>query len=989
MKNIIRKVLSVGLAAALLAQSAAFASEALGHDLAATEALLSEGTELASGTFWSDSHTDLRRENYVAYTPGERVTPVVFYGDSSRALTTVPAAAKALEEGGKRVVAGINGDYYDTANGLPIGSTMVNGELRNISGDPYYAVGFHADGTAVIGDPKLSVTATVNGGSGFPVFAFNYIRHSDFGIFLYDHRFNAQGTAGLTEPGVDVLCSVESGALTIGGQLALRVDEVLPEASGTAIPAGKFLLTANLGAGEGYTAPLLALQSGDSVVLSVSSGTGDPAWNSVVNLLGAPELLVSGGAVAGGLPAGSAPRTAIGQRPDGTLLLYTIDGRRAGYSIGATLTAVAMRLVELGCVTAVALDGGGSTALAATLPDETAARLINTPSENSPRAVSNHLFLVADNTPSGSADHVYLSAAADKALPGAKVALSSALIDTNYIPMDTPVSLRTDRGSVADGVLTVPDSAGTVTVTAEAEGLSAETTVEAALPERISVQRGGTEISSVTIAPGKSVSLTAQGITNHLPLAGGNDCFRWEYEGTGVTLSDGGSTLTAGKDAAAGTLTVSLGEEMSVSLPVTVAVVPLRTLNDFEGPFDDYTTDPEEEAAQLTLSRVTGSANVRFGKAAAKLDYRIEEGASAAIPVDWAVPAEYNCVELWACGDGGHSLLSLETDAGESVAAGLSHTGWGALALKLPDGARRITGLRLAAQEACEGTVLLDQLVLAYDYIVDTAAPEVSLTFDPETGVLSGRAFDAVDGATIPAPALRYDGAALDFSFDSRTGALSAALPEADGFAHRVTLTAADAAGNLARTSVSIDAEEDAEPAFPDTEGHWADSYVSYLKRSGVSNGDGGNYRPDAPLTRQEFAVMLCRALSPEEDYSATELPFADAEDIGGWAAESVRAMYALGVTGGANNDKGELCFFPRSPITRQEAMTMVGRLLDKGYAAPQMGFADAEEIPAWAAEHVRVLSYLGVLGGFEDNTFRGRDSLTRAQIAAVLYRLN
>ncbi len=43
--------------------------------------------------------------------------------------------------------------------------------------------------------------------------------------------------------------------------------------------------------------------------------------------------------------------------------MYTIDGRQSGYSIGATLTQVAERMVELGCVTALSLDGGGSTAI--------------------------------------------------------------------------------------------------------------------------------------------------------------------------------------------------------------------------------------------------------------------------------------------------------------------------------------------------------------------------------------------------------------------------------------------------------------------------------------------------------------------------------------------------------------------------------------------------------------------------------------------------
>ena len=79
---------------------------------------------------------------------------------------------------------------------------------------------------------------------------------------------------------------------------------------------------------------------------------------------------------------------------------------RSGYSVGATLTQVAERMLELGCETALSLDGGGSTAMVATNPDSTTASLVSKPSGGSERAVTNHLFLVADNRPTNSVGHV-------------------------------------------------------------------------------------------------------------------------------------------------------------------------------------------------------------------------------------------------------------------------------------------------------------------------------------------------------------------------------------------------------------------------------------------------------------------------------------------------------------------------------------------------------------------------------------------------------
>ena len=995
MKPIFRKTLAAALTAVLLVGSlsvggrSARASDALGHDLAAKSAELNSGTILADGTFWSDSRSDLRQEYYVSYTPSECVTPVVTYGEASRSLTTVSAAARALETRGLRVVAGINGDYYDTQYGLPIGSTMTEGALRNISSDRYYAVGFRADGTAVIGDPQLSMRTMINGGSGFPVYAFNYLRISDYGIFLYDHNFNARHTTGTSESGVDVVCSVADGALTIGGTLTLRVDEVLSEATDTTVPEGKYVLTANRKAAA-YADILSELRIGDELTLFVSSGAENAEdWNEVVNLLGAPVLLVRGGAVSGGLETGSAPRTAIGQKADGTLIFYTIDGRKSGYSIGATLTAVGMRLVELGCVTAVALDGGGSTTIAATMPNETAARVVNTPSDGRERAVSNHVFLVAPNQPSGRLDHLYVAASAAKALPGAVLTLTAAAIDTNYIPMEALITFRADSGSVSGNILALPPETGTVTVTANYGGISAETEIKAVEPESIIVRRDGSAVTSLAVPPNSEVALTAQGIANHLVLPGDSDCFTWSYAGDGATLTDA-HTLRTGAGAGIGTLTVSVGGK-SVDIPVTVAAAPLKLLWDFESGFTPLADAGGESSGAgepwLTLSRATDGTHVRYGKASGKLAYALNGGTVAALPLDFTVPAGYSELDLWVCGDGG-AALSFDTDAGGTDAV-VPDKGWMHAVLPLPSGAKRITGLTLRADAEAAGTVWLDQLLLNYGK-ADDDAPEVSLTLDTEANALTGRAFDAVNGSSLTALRLTLDGAALDYSYDKRSGALTASLPEGGGGAHRVTLTALDAAGHLARATVELPAAEDGAAAFPDTAGHWANAYVAYLKRAGVSKGsDDGLYHPNDNITRQEFAVMLWRALNSGEDYSGVELPFEDNGKIADWATDAVRGMYALGIVNGSGDGKGRFWFNPTAGISRQEAAAMVGRMQEKGWHAEELTYSDSGDIADWAAEYVRVLSTLGVLSGFDDGNFHPADPLTRAQIAAVLYRLN
>lgn len=57
------------------------------------------------------------------------------------------------------------------------------------------------------------------------------------------------------------------------------------------------------------------------------------------------------------------PRSAVGYRPDGTILLMVIEGRNKGVAEGANFEEMAKIFTDLGCVEALNLDGGGSSAL--------------------------------------------------------------------------------------------------------------------------------------------------------------------------------------------------------------------------------------------------------------------------------------------------------------------------------------------------------------------------------------------------------------------------------------------------------------------------------------------------------------------------------------------------------------------------------------------------------------------------------------------------
>ena len=72
-----------------------------------------------------------------------------------------------------------------------------------------------------------------------------------------------------------------------------------------------------------------------------------------------PTLIING-TPCSGMASGVNPRTAIGQRADGAVLLLVIDGRQVD-SLGATFDDVANIMLDYGAVNAANLDGGSST----------------------------------------------------------------------------------------------------------------------------------------------------------------------------------------------------------------------------------------------------------------------------------------------------------------------------------------------------------------------------------------------------------------------------------------------------------------------------------------------------------------------------------------------------------------------------------------------------------------------------------------------------
>lgn len=161
----------------------------------------------------------------------------------------------------------------------------------------------------------------------------------------------------------------------------------------------------------------------------------------------------------------------------------------------------------------------------------------------------------------------------------------------------------------------------------------------------------------------------------------------------------------------------------------------------------------------------------------------------------------------------------------------------------------------------------------------------------------------------------------------------------------------------------------------------------------GIVNGSEENgdfiFRPDGKITRCEFAVMAVNALGLNlNEYSNVDLKkFVDFNKIPDWAADYVKAACEYGIISGKSEVSG-VYFAPNEYITRAEAATIISRMLPSKLAAKTVSYKDSTSIPDWALKPIKVLNTANLIKGYDDNTIKPQNNVTRAEAATMLYNI-
>lgn len=141
-----------------------------------------------------------------------------------------------------------------------------------------------------------------------------------------------------------------------------------------------------------------------------------------------------------------------------------------------------------------------------------------------------------------------------------------------------------------------------------------------------------------------------------------------------------------------------------------------------------------------------------------------------------------------------------------------------------------------------------------------------------------------------------------------------------------------------------------------------------------VANQSSGKYT----FTMPAAAVTVKAVFAAQE--TDPDFPFADVAK-GSWYYEGVRYAYENGLMSGT----GEGTFSPDLPTGRGMLVTILYRLAGSP-AAGSASFTDVAK-GQWYADGVAWASANGVVSGYPDGSFRPNDTITREQMAAILYQ--
>ncbi|HYL26954.1 MAG TPA: phosphodiester glycosidase family protein [Candidatus Nitrosotalea sp.] len=381
-----------------------------------------------------------------------------------------------------RAVAGINGDFFDIGNtNRPVNMVVRDGALLQL---PYkrYVLAITRDGIAHIAEFSFTGQVVIAGRT-MPLDGIDEMPQPGGGLSLLTPLY------GRVPPHDDLTLAAVTPLDGVPPLARYRVtgiaDNLSPQPPGYYIAIGP--------ADYGVVG---VPQAGD--VIAVSGDLSPFALDNVTAAVGGGALILHDGAWYDDFDAPyreenskRMPCSGAAIAPDGRLYLIEVDGRQPELSVGVTRREFSALMRALGATEGLLLDGGGSSTLVVRRLGDSAAGVVNSPSDGKERPVADGIFAYS-TAPVGPPVRLVSRPGILRAMDGAEIPVRVAAVDAAYHVTSTAATLQATvlparLGIFAEGKF-VAQRPGSGRLVLHEAGLRGEVPIEvAATPKRVTI----------------------------------------------------------------------------------------------------------------------------------------------------------------------------------------------------------------------------------------------------------------------------------------------------------------------------------------------------------------------------------------------------------------------------------------------------------------------------------------------------------------------
>ncbi|MEW5705872.1 MAG: Ig-like domain-containing protein [Actinomycetota bacterium] len=197
-------------------------------------------------------------------------------------------------------------------------------------------------------------------------------------------------------------------------------------------------------------------------------------------------------------------------------------------------------------------------------------------------------------------------------------------------------------------------------------------------------------------------------------------------------------------------------------------------------------------------------------------------------------------------------------------------------------------------------------------------------------------------------------------------------------------ISAVDKSGNESQKSSELEATLNTalRPGiFADVpDNTWYNKFVTELATKGIIKGyPDKTFRPNNPVSRAEFAVMICLA----KNWKLEEPSNPSFKDItkNHWAYKYIETVKSRAIISGYEGN----IFKADKSITRAEIAKIISKALNLAPESKQNGATLKDIGTSWAKDYINSCIKAGIISGYSDNTFKPNNTATRAEVAKII----